>query len=994
MSNNVVPQSLMIPCSQVSQLETMTGRLDSTMQMGSEIGEFSHQQFSIPNTQIGSFGSQQLPLSNIQPQKMVSKSNNLGPVQVSALNKRKAPLESSSVPTVSHNLSMPNKRMVQMANRPWLQQSSQMQPVPLGSQQTQQKKLVRTESMPKKPGPSPRSQKTQTLPSPKARIDSSDSVRSKMTEQLAAALELVLEQHDNPQNKDAAFVADHASGESEGMLPSKEDSAAQKGSDGWNASEETFVNDGSATFPKFEGLDFQSSIVLPDEDVPFSDSLFARDEFLQGNGLSWVLDSDKEVAEEHEIQVAGKQDEEIPGKDERRQQPQSPKILASKIEAELFKLFGGVNKKYKEKGRSLLFNLKDRSNPELRERVMSGDIPPDRLCAMSAEELASKELSQWRQAKAEEFASMVVLPDSGLDAKRLVRKTHKGEFMVEFEQDGNPTEDVSAGANSIILPKREENQRKPKKEEAVKENRAALHRKRAGSRVKFETAGEKNNLEENEVFMIPPNDVEDAMHELMVDDGLTNLPPIVSLDEFMDSLDSEPPFVILPEAGASIPSTDYDELENASPRNPTSTAIEKDSDKDESKPVPDKDSNMDESISITASKSSEDSAKEDTSPSLGMTSGECVWEGALRLNVSSVTSVTGIYKSGEKTSAKEWPGMIEIKGRVRLAAFQKFLQELPLSRSRAIMVVHFCCKESSSEEERENIKEIAASYISDERVGIAEPTRGVELYLCPPHSNPLEMLCKILTKDQVDTLNAINDGLIGVIVWRKLVTPKHGSKKHHSSRRQDKDNNSNKTNVNSMTPKKPVPSSAGLLGKFPGSNKPEEEDDDDDVPPGFGPGVAVSTGDDDDLPEFNFSGPGTFPPSRFPSQNVSITPGTNRPVDQMRELIQKYGQSNSSSSPRNWKDNRGNGFPKWNDDDDDDIPEWQPSAPVQPIPRGQISNQFSGQHHQPLPPPPVNVMQSQKQRPLWAPPPAGQFYGAPPPPVVGTPAWHQDAPKK
>lgn len=35
---------------------------------------------------------------------------------------------------------------------------------------------------------------------------------------------------------------------------------------------------------------------------------------------------------------------------------------------------------------------------------------------------------------------------------------------------------------------------------------------------------------------------------------------------------------------------------------------------------------------------------------------------------------------------KEWPSFLEIKGRVRLDAFEKFLQELPMSRSRATMV--------------------------------------------------------------------------------------------------------------------------------------------------------------------------------------------------------------------------------------------------------------------------------------------------------------------
>jgi hypothetical protein len=71
-------------------------------------------------------------------------------------------------------------------------------------------------------------------------------------------------------------------------------------------------------------------------------------------------------------------------------------IVSIKVEAELFRIYGSVNKKYKEKARSLLFNLKDRNNPELWARVVSGEITPERLCCMTAEQLASKELSQWK----------------------------------------------------------------------------------------------------------------------------------------------------------------------------------------------------------------------------------------------------------------------------------------------------------------------------------------------------------------------------------------------------------------------------------------------------------------------------------------------------------------------------------------------------------------------------------------------------------------------
>ena len=53
------------------------------------------------------------------------------------------------------------------------------------------------------------------------------------------------------------------------------------------------------------------------------------------------------------------------------------------------------------------------------------------------------------------------------------------------------------------------------------------------------------------------------------------------------------------------------------------------------------------------------------------------------------TKLIFLLDSGEKTTAKEWPMLLEIKGRVRLDAFEKFVRELPNSRSRAVMVLFF-----------------------------------------------------------------------------------------------------------------------------------------------------------------------------------------------------------------------------------------------------------------------------------------------------------------
>ena len=52
--------------------------------------------------------------------------------------------------------------------------------------------------------------------------------------------------------------------------------------------------------------------------------------------------------------------------------------------------FTGTDKEYRQKVRSLSYNLSDASNPELRARVLQGEVAPERLVQMTPNELASK----------------------------------------------------------------------------------------------------------------------------------------------------------------------------------------------------------------------------------------------------------------------------------------------------------------------------------------------------------------------------------------------------------------------------------------------------------------------------------------------------------------------------------------------------------------------------------------------------------------------------
>ncbi|KAG7610383.1 Transcription elongation factor S-II central domain [Arabidopsis suecica] len=848
----------------------------------------------------------------------------------SVTGKRKSPPESTlSGSATSEKLDASIKRVEPVHHRPWLEQfyseciqRGHMPPPATLSTKTEHlptpaKKVRQMEPASQKSGKQVMNKKQAGLSqgSVKTLNDGNESLRSKMKESLAAALALVHEHEESPKEKKnseteeaSVPVADSnepasACGTSvtvgEDITPAmstRDESFEQKNGNGRTLSQESskdtkmnYVNQSDVQKTQFDE-------VFPCDDVRFSDGIFTGDELLQGNGLSWVLEPVSDF-----------------GENETQKSFEDPELLASKIELELFKLFGGVNKKYKEKGRSLLFNLKDKNNPELRESVMSGKISPERLCNMTAEELASKELSQWRQAKAEEMAEMVVLRDTDIDVRNLVRKTHKGEFQVEIDPVDSGTVDVSAEITSNSKPRAKAKSSKSSTKATLKKNDS-------------NDKNIKSNQGTSSAVTLPPTEEIDPMQGLSMDDEMKDvgfLPPIVSLDEFMESLNSEPPFGSPHEhpPGKEDPASEKSDSKDGShskspsrsPKQSPKEPSESVSSKTELEktnvisPKPDAGDQLDGDVSKPENTSLVDSIKEDR-----------IWDGILQLSSASVVSVTGIFKSGEKAKTSEWPTMVEVKGRVRLSAFGKFVKELPLSRSRVLMVMNVVCKNGISQSQRDSLIEVAKSYVADQRVGYAEPTSGVELYLCPTLGETLDLLSKIISKDYLDEVKCSEDiGLIGVVVWRRAVVASPGSrhkpgfKRQHSSTgtkrsvlapenqksRSVSVTNPSVVNVESMR-------NHGLVGC---------DDDDEDMPPGFGP---VAAKDDDDLPEFNFnssSGPVTSSP-RPPSQSRSL--------DQVRELILKYGNSTGSGSKRPWDGH--------DDDDDDDIPEWQPQLPPPP----------------------------------------------------------------
>uniref|UniRef100_A0A1B6DTH9 TFIIS central domain-containing protein n=2 Tax=Clastoptera arizonana TaxID=38151 RepID=A0A1B6DTH9_9HEMI len=108
--------------------------------------------------------------------------------------------------------------------------------------------------------------------------------------------------------------------------------------------------------------------------------------------------------------------------------------LAVSIEEELNSLYKEPAK-YKNKFRSLAFNIKDPKNQTLFRKIADGSITPDQVVRLTSEEMASQELAQWREREARHQLEMIKKNELELlqQAKTVVMKTHKGELVIENE---------------------------------------------------------------------------------------------------------------------------------------------------------------------------------------------------------------------------------------------------------------------------------------------------------------------------------------------------------------------------------------------------------------------------------------------------------------------------------------------------------------------------------------------------------------------------------
>lgn len=97
-----------------------------------------------------------------------------------------------------------------------------------------------------------------------------------------------------------------------------------------------------------------------------------------------------------------------------------------------------LNQEYKHKFRTLVYNLQDPKNTELRFALLTGDIKPSELPKLDSIQLAPSRLKRDREMREEKyFKEQILIKEDNFEGKILV-KTSKGETIINAYSEREP----------------------------------------------------------------------------------------------------------------------------------------------------------------------------------------------------------------------------------------------------------------------------------------------------------------------------------------------------------------------------------------------------------------------------------------------------------------------------------------------------------------------------------------------------------------------------
>jgi len=376
---------------------------------------------------------------------------------------------------------------------------------------------------------------------------------------------------------------------------------------------------------------------------------------------------------------------------------------------------GGTTKDYKEKFRSLVFNLK--SNKELRAHVLRGDITPAVFVRMTATELAKKELADYRMKKEEEALKMSVL-----DAEAAAK------FSTAAALDARDRLALPAAiVTDKLLAAREKDSAERETDDG--EDAGALSpTQHVSGGAMFSEHGSPRAAEGK---VTSPSSHKGAHEEHVHDESEPSATkskappaPAVAIDYASVKAQAVQPNTSLPQKLDTDTSQKLEPFSGGSgglERSSAPSRVGKGNDGGEERKPKTKLPAVENLTHVFPAARSLSTLRPN------------IWSGSIVVPGTGEYSFTAdALAGGQDLAALLGPAKLQVRGRLSISNLIKFLCELHLSTHRLAMLGVLRPLPTAGPADRESIKGLVSNYVDQSRAGVAEPHKGVEVYLVPP----------------------------------------------------------------------------------------------------------------------------------------------------------------------------------------------------------------------------------------------------------------------
>ena len=453
---------------------------------------------------------------------------------------------------------------------------------------------------------------------------------------------------------------------------------------------------------------------------------------------------------------------------------------------------GGTSKEYKAKHRTLFFNLKAPGNTELRAHVLRGDITPAAFVRMTATELASKELADYRAKKEEEALKMSVLDAeaaakfstaAALDAGRDSLASPDPAMVIDtlpsardYSPSGDPGGSSSGGGGT-----RTGLTVSPRSGGGGGGGGGGLGSPRLGGSggATFHRSGTTSSGKE------------EYDPESVVLSGGGGGGPFAAAPSPAKAIDWASIKAQAVHATAAAPtgglSTDVSQqLEPFGSGLSADAGVHRGGSADRS-PLPELRPSPPSSTTTTFNLPSVDALRRSFLPApTSSTLRPAVWSSEVVVpGVGDYHMVADAIAGGQDFTSLLGSSPLQVRGRLSLAKLASFLSELHLSKHRLAMLGVLRSAPSRTPAERGPVAAMVAGYASQDRAGVGEPFKGVEVYLVPPgelasrlleagqHAEPSVAAGAAVARGTSSPTVLLDDQMVALVVYKKgVVVPR------------------------------------------------------------------------------------------------------------------------------------------------------------------------------------------------------------------------------